>query len=84
MAPQPTPSRGTITAGSAVGYTPSLQRKTFQGDAFSFSQSYIEADATPTSSSVTTGDAANFGNTSTAAGTVWLELWLAPFHLTVA
>ena len=43
------PVLGTLTAGSAVGYTPGAYSITTAGDAFSYSESYIEGDATPTS-----------------------------------
>ena len=60
-------SVGTITSGV---YTPGTIAATQDtpGNAFSFSQSYTQADAIPTSA-VTVGQVANFGNiTSTTAG----------------
>ena len=63
-----TVSTGTITSGV---YTPGTIAATQDtaGEAFSFSQSYTQADTIPTSA-VTTGDSANFGSiVSTAAGT---------------
>jgi hypothetical protein len=63
-----TVSAGTITSGVYSPGTIAATQDT-PGEAFSFSQSYTQADAVPTSA-VTTGDAANFGSiVSTAAGT---------------
>jgi len=61
-------STGTITSGV---YSPGTIAATQDapGEAFSFSQSYTEADAVPTSA-ITTGDVANFSSiVSTASGT---------------
>ena len=61
-------SAGTITSGV---YSPGTIAATQDspGEAFSFSQSYTQADAVPTSA-VTTGEVPNFGSiVSTAAGT---------------
>tara|TARA_A100001515_G_scaffold110285_2_gene91218 strand:+ start:305 stop:799 length:495 start_codon:yes stop_codon:yes gene_type:complete len=64
-----TVSAGTITSGIYSPGTIAATQDT-PGEAFSFSQSYTQADAVPTSA-VTTGDAANFGSlSSTAAGTL--------------
>jgi hypothetical protein len=61
-------STGAITSGIYAPGTISATQNT-PGESFSFSQSYIQADAVPTSA-VTVGDVANFGNiTSTTAGT---------------
>jgi len=60
-------STGTITSGVLSPGTIAATQNT-AGNAFSFSQSYTQADAIPTSA-VTVGDVANFGNiTSTSAG----------------
>jgi len=62
-------STGDITSGI---YSPGTIEVTQQtaGNAFSFSQSYTQGDAIPTSE-VTTGEVANFGSLqSTAAGTL--------------
>ena len=60
-------STGAITSGVLSPGTISATQHT-AGNAFSFSQSYTQADAIPTSA-VTVGDVANFGNiTSTTAG----------------
>ena len=64
-----TVSAGTITSGV---YAPGAIEATQDtpGAAFSFSQSYTQADVVPTSA-VTTGEAANFGSIqTTAAGTL--------------
>ena len=61
-------STGTITSGVLSPGNIAATQNT-AGNAFSFSQSYTQADAIPTSA-VTVGDVANFGNiTSTTAGT---------------
>ena len=63
-----TVSAGTITSGVYAPGTIAVTQDT-PGEAFSFSQSYTQADAVPTSA-VTTGNAANFGSiVSTASGT---------------
>ena len=63
-----TVSAGTITSGIYAPGTIAATQDT-PGDAFSFSQSYRQGDAIPTSA-VTTGDTANFGSIiSTAGGT---------------
>jgi len=60
-------STGTITSGVLSPGNISATQHT-AGNAFSFSQSYTQADAIPTSA-VTVGDVPNFGNiTSTTAG----------------
>jgi len=60
-------SVGTITSGVYAPGTIAATQDT-PGNAFSFSQSYTQADAIPTSA-VTVGAVANFGNiTSTTAG----------------
>ena len=61
------------TAGSAVGYTPGAHSITTAGDAFSYSESYIEGDATPTATSVSSGVVTSLpmlGNTTTTSGGV--------------
>ena len=63
-----TVSAGTITSGVYSPGTIAVTQDT-PGEAFSFSQSYTQADAVPTSA-VTTGNTANFGSiVSTSAGT---------------
>ena len=46
---------GALTAGSAVGYTPAAYSVTTAGDAFSYSESFIEGDDTPSATTVTSG-----------------------------
>ena len=61
-------STGTITSGVYAPGTIAATQDT-PGNSFSFSQSYTQGDAIPTSA-VTVGAVANFGNiTSTTAGT---------------
>ena len=67
------PVLGTLTAGSAVGYTPGAYSITTAGDAFSYSESYIEGDATPTATSVNSGVVDSLpmlGSTTTTSGGV--------------
>jgi hypothetical protein len=66
---------GSLTAGSAVGYTPATYSVTTAGDAFSYSESFIEGDATPSSTSVTTSSGTvdslpMLGSTTTTSGGV--------------
>jgi hypothetical protein len=57
-----------MTTGVSAGPSITATQAT-SGNAFSFSQSYTQGDAIPTSA-VTTGEVANFSNiTSTSAGT---------------
>ena len=67
------PVLGTLTAGSAVGYTPGAYSITTAGDAFSYSESFIEGDATPTATSVSSGVVDSLpmlGSTTTTSGGV--------------
>ena len=64
---------GALTAGSAVGYTAADYSVTTAGDAFSFSESFTEGDATPSATAVASGVVANIpmlGNTTTTSGGV--------------
>lgn len=64
---------GTLTAGSAVGYTPADYSVTTAGDAFSLTESYIEGDATPSATTVTSGVVTALpmlGQTTTTSGGV--------------
>ena len=70
-----TPALGTLTSGTALGYTPGAFSVTTAGDAFSYSESYIEGDDVPTvlSTTVTSGVVPAlpiFGNTTTTSGGV--------------
>ena len=64
---------GSLTAGSAVGYTPASYSVTTAGDAFSYSESFIEGDATPSDTTVTSGVVGSLpmlGSTTTTSGGV--------------
>nr|BAR23037.1 hypothetical protein [uncultured Mediterranean phage uvMED]BAR23146.1 hypothetical protein [uncultured Mediterranean phage uvMED] len=52
-----TPALGTLTSGTALGYTPGAFSITTAGDSFSYSESYIEGDDVPAvlSTTVTSG-----------------------------
>ena len=78
-----TPSDGTtsgrigglsaLSSGTAVGYSPTEATITTAGDAFSFSESFIEGDDVGTSTSVSSGVAASlpaWGSTVTSSGGV--------------
>ena len=69
------PGLGTLTSGSALGYTPGAFSVTTAGDSFSYSESFIEGDDTPAvlSTTVTSGvvpSLPTFGNTTTTHGGV--------------
>ena len=69
------PTLGTLTSGTALGYTPGDYSITTAGDAFSYSESYTEGDDVPTvlSTTVTAGVVPAlpvFGNTTTTSGGV--------------
>ena len=64
---------GTLTAGSAVGYTPAAYSVTTAGDAFSYTESFIEGDDTPCTTTVTSGIVGSLpmlGQTTTTSGGV--------------
>jgi len=64
---------GALTAGSAVGYTAGDYSITTAGSPFSFTESFLEGDATPTATTITAGvtpTLPNLGNTTTTAGGV--------------
>ena len=64
---------GALTAGSAVGYTPASYSVTTAGDAFSYSESFIEGDDTPSATTVTSGVVGSLpmlGSTTTTSGGV--------------
>ncbi len=70
-----TPVLGTLTSGTALGYTPGAYSITTAGDSFSYSETYLEGDDVPTvlSTTVTAGVVPAlpiFGNTTTTAGGV--------------
>ena len=69
------PVLGTLTSGTALGYTPGEYSITTAGDAFSYSESYTEGDDVPTvlSTTVTSGVVPAlpiFGSTTTTSGGV--------------
>jgi hypothetical protein len=64
---------GSLTPGEGVGYTPADYSVTTPGDAFSFTESFIEGDATPTATAVTSGIVTELpilGSTTTTSGGV--------------
>ena len=64
---------GTLTSGSAVGYTAADYSITTAGDAFSFSESFTEGDNVPSATSITSGVVGSLpmlGDTTTTAGGV--------------
>ncbi|ADD95156.1 hypothetical protein [uncultured phage MedDCM-OCT-S04-C491] len=70
-----TPALGTLTSGTALGYTSGAFSITTAGDSFSYSESYIEGDDVPAvlSTTVTSGVVPAlpaFGNTTTTSGGV--------------
>ena len=69
------PALGTLTSGTALGYTPGAFSVTTAGDAFSYSESYTEGDDVPSvlSTTVTSGIVPAlpaFGSTTTTSGGV--------------
>ena len=69
------PVLGTLTSGTALGYTPGAYSITTAGDSFSYSESYIEGDDVPTvlSTTVTAGVVPAlpvFGSNTTTSGGV--------------
>lgn len=64
---------GALTAGNAVGYTPAAYSITTSGDAFSLTESFIEGDATPSATTVSSGVVTALpmlGSTTTTSGGV--------------
>ena len=69
------PTLGTLTSGTALGYTPGAYSITTAGDSFSYTESYIEGDDVPTvlSTTVTAGVVPAmpiFGSNTTTSGGV--------------
>jgi hypothetical protein len=69
------PKLSALTSGTALGYTPGAYSITTAGDAFSYSESYIEGDDVPSvlSTTVNTGlvpALPAFGSTTTTSGGV--------------
>ena len=70
-----TPALGTLTSGTALGYTPGAFSVTTAGDSFSYSESYIEGDDVPSVLSTTVSSGVvtalpQFGSTTTTSGGV--------------
>jgi len=64
---------GSLTPGSAVGYTPADYSITTAGDSFSFTETFLEGSAKATSTSVTAGVVTalpNYGAVTTTSGGV--------------
>ena len=64
---------GTLTPGSAVGYTPAAYSLTNDGASFNYSEAYFEGDATQDATTVTSGvvpTLPSLGSTLTQAGGV--------------
>ena len=64
---------GTLTSGSGVGYTATAYEAPTDGTSYSFSESFIEGDAIPSGTTVTSGVAASlpaFGSVTTTSGGV--------------
>ena len=64
---------GALTPGSAVGYSAADYSVTTAGDAFSYSESFLEGDATPSATTVTAGVVPSLpmlGDTTTTSGGV--------------
>ena len=62
---------GSLTPGSGVGYTAADYSVTTAGDAFTFSESFLEGDATPSATSVSAGVVPSLpmlGQTTTTSG----------------
>jgi hypothetical protein len=62
---------GALTPGSGVGYTAADYSITTAGDAFSFTESFLEGDATPSATSVSAGAVLSLpilGQTTTTSG----------------
>lgn len=67
------PVLGTLTSGTALGYTPGAYSISTAGDSFSYSESYTEGDDVPTILSTTVTDGVvpslpNYGSTTTTSG----------------
>jgi hypothetical protein len=64
---------GSLTSGSAVGYTPASYSVTTAGDAFSFTETFNEGDNVPSATAVTSGVVGSLpmlGDTTTTSGGV--------------
>ena len=64
---------GTLTAGTAVGYTPSSYSLTTDGSAYTFSETFLEGDDAPSAATVSSGVVGSLpvmGSTTTQSGGV--------------
>ena len=64
---------GALTSGSAVGYTATDYSAPNDGTSYSFTESFIEGDAVPSGTTITSGIAGTlpaFGNVTTTSGGV--------------
>ena len=64
---------GSLTSGTAVGYTPTAYGLTTDGSAYTFSESFIEGDDVPSATTVSSGVVGSlpaFGTVTTTAGGV--------------
>ena len=64
---------GSLTPGSGVGYSAAEYSITNAGDAFSYSENFLEGDATPSATTVTSGIVGSLpmlGSTTTTSGGV--------------
>ena len=64
---------GTLTSGSAVGYTPTSYTGPTDSTAYTFTESFIEGDTIPSGTTVSSGVVGTlpaFGNVTTTAGGV--------------
>jgi hypothetical protein len=64
---------GSLTSGTAVGYTPTAYGLTTDGSAYTFSESFVEGDDVPSATTVSSGVVGSlpaFGTVTTTAGGV--------------
>ena len=64
---------GSLTSGTAVGYTPTAYGLTTDGSAYTFSESFIEGDDVPSATTVSSGVVGSlpaYGTVTTTAGGV--------------
>ena len=64
---------GSLTSGSAVGYTPTAYGLTTDGSAYTFTESFIEGDDVPSGTTVSSGvvgSLPSYGTVTTTAGGV--------------
>ena len=64
---------GSLTSGTAVGYTPTAYGLTTDGSAYTFSESFVEGDDVPSATTVSSGVVGSlpaYGTVTTTAGGV--------------